>query len=460
MCLSKFIHFLLPILVVCGVTLLSSCSIIPEGNYTALAEQERQLSTAWPEQKGAQETTSLRELISAPQLNELIDEALQANPSLQQTILTLQILRAQRRQTTADRLPNAEFVASAEKEDEEDESFSGTFTISWEADLWQKLADSESAAQMDEAEQLALLQAGRASLTAEVMQEWLGLIGDKHTINIEQLRLANLEKNELYILQRYRSGIGSLEDLDSARSSTSVSRASLEEYEESLAQRQRTLKTILGRVGTAERNADIVVTESYPSVIIPLADLPDQTLKQRPDLQAAYFAIEADDLRTSVAYKDLLPSISLEAALEDIGDSPQSMLLSDPVWALLGQLTAPIFQGGKLRSAAEIAELETAQSYEAYREALLEAIGEVENGLSLERSISRRQEYITAALASARNSLARYEESYRAGLVDILDLLVVQEKTFDLASQRDNLIYERLVNRIDLGLALGLGVEK
>lgn len=129
-------------------------------------------------------------------------------------------------------------------------------------------------------------------------------------------------------------------------------------------------------------------------------------------------------------------------------------MLSDPVWTLLGQLTAPLFQGGKLKSAAEIAELETAKSYQVYRETLLDAINEVENALSLEQSITRRHKHIESALASARNSLARYQECYRSGLVDILDLLTVQEKTFDIAAQLDNLIYQRLINRIDLGLGV------
>ena len=78
----------------------------------------------------------------------------------------------------------------------------------------------------------------------------------------------------------------------------------------------------------------------------------------------------------------------------------------------------------------------------------------------MSRSITRRENHITSALVSARNSLERYEESYRSGLVDILDLLTVQEKTFDLASELDTLTYERLINRIDLGLALGLGVAQ
>ena len=449
-------NLLLPILVAGALLLLSSCCIVPQGSYTALAEQERQVVTKWSLQENAKEATSLTELISDPELNSLIEEALQANPNLQQTVLTLKILGAQRRQVTADRLPQAEFDVGADKKEGEDKSYSGSLSISWEVDLWKKLADSERAAVLDEKEQHALLEAARTSLIADVMTEWLGLISDQHIINIEKLRLENLEKNELYILQRYRNGIGALEDLDSARTSTAVSKASLEEYNESLSQRQRTLKILLGRI----ESADLIVKESYPEVITPIVDLPDQTLQRRPDLQAAYFAIEAADLRTSVAYKDLLPSISLQAALEDIGDSPQSMLLSNPLWDLLGQLTAPVFHGGKLKAAAEIAELKTAQSYEAYRETLLEAISEVENALSLEQSITRRQNHITSALASARNSLERYQESYRSGLVDILDLLTVQEKTFDLASQLDNLIYERLANRIDLGLALGLGIEK
>jgi NodT family efflux transporter outer membrane factor (OMF) lipoprotein len=451
---TKIRHLLFPVLVTCGVLFLSSCSIGPQGNYEMRVEQDLKRTPDWSLQEDAKEVTSLKELISAPELDVLIEEALTANPNLQQTVLALKITQAQRRQATGDRLPEVGFNAYAEKEEGKDEGFSGALSISWELDLWKKLADSESAAMMDEKEQQALLEAARTSLVGQVMSEWLGLIHDQRTIDIEALRLENLEKNELYIKQRYRNGIGTLEDLDSARASTAVSRASLVEYKENLVQRQRLLKTLLGRIGTE----NLTVKSLYPEVLKPLADLPEQTLQRRPDLQAAYFAIESANLRTSVAYKELLPSISLKVALEDISDSPGSMLLSDPVWALLGQLTAPLFQGGKLRAEAEVAELTAAQSFEMYRETLLEAISEVENALSYEQSITARQKHITSALSSARNSLERYQESYRSGLVDILDLLTVQKKTFDLAAQLDNIIYERLANRIDLGLALGLGV--
>ncbi|MCK2182749.1 TolC family protein, partial [Halomonas getboli] len=130
------------------------------------------------------------------------------------------------------------------------------------------------------------------------------------------------------------------------------------------------------------------------------------------------------------------------------------------LWSLLGQLTAPLFQGGQLKAAADIAELEGAHAYQAYRETLLEAVGEVQDAIGLETSLARRQADTAEALASARRSLAQYTERYRAGLVDLVDLLDVQQQTYDLEVSRNDLIESRLTNRIDLGLALGLGVSE
>jgi outer membrane protein TolC len=64
------------------------------------------------------------------------------------------------------------------------------------------------------------------------------------------------------------------------------------------------------------------------------------------------------------------------------------------------------------------------------------------------------------ALAKAQNNLHQYQRRYRTGLVEILDLLAVQRQAYDLEIQRNNLVYKRLANRVNLGLALGLGVKQ
>ena len=444
------------LLIALGCLVASGCTSLSNNpDYLAQADSDRQNVVSWSEMEDGSETTYLNELVNSGDLNALIAEARVANPDLRQTLLSLEILRAQYRATQADQLPDIDAGLGASKTEHLDTAYTGTLTISWELDLWQKISDEASAAAGDVAEQLALYQAARDTLVAEVMQGWLQLINLNRSVAIEKQWVELLEQNEQWILQRYRSGLGDLEDLDSAQSSAASARATLIAVQESLQQQQRAMNLLLGR-----RQGSTVIASDYPQVLAPLTGLPDQTLQRRPDLKAAYMAIRANDIRTSVAYKDMLPSISLEAALSDTGTSPGDALLRNPVWSLLGQLTAPLFRGGELQANADAAELTTAQSYQTYRETLLTAVKEVEDAIGQESSLGNQQQQIDSALLSARRNYQQYQQKYRNGLVSVLDLLYVQQQTFDLESQLNDLTYDRLSNRITLGLALGLGIKE
>jgi outer membrane protein TolC len=150
----KKLNFWLSALLTATVLFMSSCSLAPQANYTALAEQERQEVTAWAAQEGAKQTTNVNELINSPELNALIEEALSSNPRIQQTVLTLKILRLQRYQARADRLTEVSLDDATENGEDDLNSHSGSLSISWEIDLWHKFAETESAAGMDEAADL------------------------------------------------------------------------------------------------------------------------------------------------------------------------------------------------------------------------------------------------------------------------------------------------------------------
>ena len=61
--------------------------------------------------------------------------------------------------------------------------------------------------------------------------------------------------------------------------------------------------------------------------------------------------------------------------------------------------------------------------------------------------------------ANAERSSENYTSKYRQGLADVLDLLTVYQQTYNLKAQLLQLHFNQLSNRIDLGLALGLGVS-
>ena len=469
--------------------LLSACTSTDDRALSESASSSTGNNVVWQSQAQQQESTqtlllnsdtTLTDVIDIKELPHLagyIDEALSSNASLQQSLITLRKAQVAIDSAKADRNLNVDASFSASKSETTNSSastssntnsstsssssspsYSASMNVSWELDLWQKISDGISAANLDAASARASYQSARDSLVANVVRSYIDVLTQQQLLNIEQSRLTVLENNEAVILKRYSTGLGSLDDLDTARTSSANTRATIAQYENALLTAKRTLAVLLGRQNQSLNELNTQV--SFPDVLLPLTTLPKQDLARRPDLQAAFYALKATEFEVDVAYKALLPSISLSASLSDNDSTPSQALFTNPLWSLLGQMTAPLFQGGALRAQIEDAKLTSANAWWQYRETLLTAVQETQNALDSETALSARISHTNVALANAERSVSTIEGQYRQGLADILDLLSVYETRFNLQAQAVELHAQKLQNRIDLGLALGLGVSQ
>jgi len=469
--------------------LLSACTSTDDRALSESASSSTGNNVVWQSQAQQQESkqtlllnsdTTLTDIIDIKELPHLagyIDEALSSNASLQQSLITLRKAQVAIDSAKADRNLNVDASISASKSETTNSSastssntnsstssnssspsYSASMNVSWELDLWQKISDGISAANLDAASARASYQSARDSLVANVVRSYIDVLTQQQLLNIEQSRLTVLENNEAVILKRYSTGLGSLDDLDTARTSSANTRATIAQYENALLTAKRTLAVLLGRQNQSLNELNTQV--NFPDVLLPLTTLPKQDLARRPDLQAAFYALKATEFEVDVAYKALLPSISLSASLSDNASTPSQALFTNPLWSLLGQMTAPLFQGGALRAQIEDAKLTSANAWWQYRETLLTAVQETQNALDSETALSARISHTNVALANAERSVSTIEGQYRQGLADILDLLSVYETRFNLQAQAVELHAQKLQNRIDLGLALGLGVSQ
>ncbi|MBB1306855.1 TolC family protein [Pseudoalteromonas sp. SR43-5] len=434
---------------------LAACSSQPsyQGNST---EQSLKQHTNWQyTQSNAQHVNYITDLVNIEGLDSLIEQAVTNNPSFNQVHVALKLAYAQRDVTAASQWFSVDAGFDAQRSETEGTQYSSSVGISWEADIWQKIADNVAAQDMTIASNQATYQGAKDTLVASVIRTYLNIILQQNLLDIEQQRLVVLQNNEQSIVERYQYGLGDLEALDTARTSTASTRATIADYQEQIAKAKRALMLIVG----TDKLQNLPNTLTLPSVIEPLSTLPEQDLARRPDLQSAYYNIQAKYYLVDVSYKELLPSISLSASLSDFASTPSQSLLTSPVWSLLGSLSAPLFEGGALRAQVDIAKLNAEQAFWQYQDTLLSAVNEVENALGQEQSLTEQQLQISNALASAKRSFSNYQSKYQQGLVDILDLLTVQQKVYDLQAQLSQINYTLLTNRIDLGLALGLGVS-
>lgn len=440
----------LKFLTISMAVVLTGCSTFSDTDFAQRAQANTEKVT---DSLLEQEPLALTMLFSNEQLEALIAQALTDNPNLKQTLMTLKVSQLRLTQSTADQWPNIEGSVSSTKQQNSTTSYSAGLNLNWTLDVWQQLDNTTSAQQASTKALEHAYQQAESLLIANVMQSYLQLIQLNQLIDIETRKVTTLTTNESIIVNRYRKGLTDLKELDTAKSNTQSAQASLVDYQNQYQQVKGNLALLLGR-----SSVELELGKLFPDVRKPIEQLDTANIGRRPDLRQAYQSIVASEYQHKVAYKSLLPKLSLTASISNSDVNLHDALFGSSAWQLLGQLTAPIFNSGKLQSEVEVAKLNAEQSYWQFQEKLLSAVNEVEQAVLSEYSLAKRLALTEQAFQSAKRSEATYTERYRQGTVSLIDLLQVQQSTFSLQSQITQLTYQQLNNRIQLGLALGYGV--
>ncbi len=186
--------------------------------------------------------------------------------------------------------------------------------------------------------------------------------------------------------------------------------------------------------------------------------IPADTLRQRPDVQAAERRLAAETARIGVAEAARYPSFKISGS---VGVEALTLSALDNggagTAALLGNITSPIFDAGRLRNQARAQEAVRDQVLVAYEQTVLNALQEVENALvSLLRN-GERSEALAIATASAENAAELARQRYSAGLIDFQPVLDTQRSVRTLEDTLATSRAEGVLALIRLYKSLGGG---
>jgi outer membrane protein TolC len=129
------------------------------------------------------------------------------------------------------------------------------------------------------------------------------------------------------------------------------------------------------------------------------------------------------------------------------------------VWNILGNLTQPLFQGGRLIAQKEQANAQALEAASNYATVILTAYFEVETGLYSEQLLETQEKSLQIASHESVEAERLALEEYSSGLVDMMTLLESQRRSYDARSALLEVSTQRLLNRVNLYLALGVDIE-
>ena len=396
-----------------------------------------------------------------PILIELVDEALRENTDIGAAYARLDAAIAGERISGADRLPSVGGSAGLSRTEygnsfiSDSSNLSLGLNASWEPDLWGRISDGIKASEIDSEAAASDIAGARLSITGQVAQSWFSLIEARLLADLSRREIEAQERALRLTQRRFESGVSGSSDVRLARSS--------------VAQAQATQAAREQRLSSLSRQIEILLTRYPASALEAATDLPDlppltgvgsptYILTQRPDLIAAERRLAGQGLQIDLARKALLPSLSLSGSTTASGGGLASFFDFDALVAnLAANLTAPIFQGGRLRANVEVQEAVLEQQMQSYIGTVLDAYLDVENALDGEARLAERETALRVAVDESLEAEKRLELRYTEGLATILQLLDAQTRRLSAEGQLISARAERLQNRVRLHVALGGG---
>ncbi len=228
---------------------------------------------------------------------------------------------------------------------------------------------------------------------------------------------------------KFKGGDSAITDVYQAQLLLQQAQAQVILSQQFIEQSENQISILLGRnPGPIARGFAL---NNQPHMAVVPTGLPSALIERRPDVRQSEAALMAANANVGVAKAAFFPQISL-TGLFGAQSTALTSFLQGPatVWSLGGEVLQPLYAGGAIRSAYDLAWAQRNESELTYKQTVLNAFGDVSNSLvgynqarlyrmKIEEQTNTYQ--ATANLANVR---------FAGGVTSFLEVLVTQQQYF------------------------------
>jgi outer membrane protein, multidrug efflux system len=337
-------------------------------------------------------------------------------------------------------------------------NYSASLSASYQLDFWGQNRDALQAA-----EETAIANRFDRDVVAlttltSVANAYFQVLASQDRIRTAERNIASATRVLDAIKARKNAGTGTDLDVAQQESVLGNQKAQVPPLRQTLDENINALALLVSRPPESVR----VIGGSLDQILSPrvTAGLPSELLTQRPDIRRQEAQLASATANVGSARAQFFPSIQLTGQ----GGYQSSALVSlfqphAAFFSLVGGLTQPIFDGGKILGNFEDAKAKQDELLQTYRKTVVSAFTDVDNALYSIKQTTIRLRLQREVVAASRRAFELSEQQLRAGTADIVTVLNTQTTLF----QAEDLLWQaqlaRLLAFVSLYQALGGGWE-
>lgn len=399
-----------------------------------------------------------------PQLAALIEKAQAGNLDMVQAEARLRQADARARQAGAALLPTLGLNASVNSlygqtrgVSAHETDYSAGLGASYELDFWGRNRDLANAADAATAASAADRRTVALTVTGSVANTYFQLLSLRERIAVAQANLESSRAILKLVQRRVDAGYSAAADALQERANMAAQQATLPVLQQQELEMRDALAILLGRPPEGFTVAGSGLGALAAPDVAP--GLPSALLTRRPDIAAAEANLAAAHANLEAARTAFLPSITLSAsgglqypALAAAIETLPGLGLGAGVAAALAQV---IFDGGKTRAITDEARAHEEELLAAYRAAVMNAFGDVENALGNVGHLAAQESALRDQVVQAEKVLGAARRKYISGYSDFLTITDAERSLYAARDQLSDVRRARLAASVALYKALG-----
>jgi len=329
------------------------------------------------------------------------------------------------------------------------------FSLSYEVDLFGRVRKNVEAANASLQSTAADLGNVQLVLTAELAADYFTLreLDAEYQVVEESVQY---QRKALDLVQRRHEG-GIASGLEVAQQATlldsTISQAAL--VQQSRAQYEHAIAVLVGQPASSFSMPVVPLRATPPAVPI---GLPSDVLERRPDIASLEREVAYENAQIGLARAAFYPHITLSGG-GGLQSTDLTSLFNAPslFWSLGADALEPILQGGRNRANLAAVRAGYDQAVANYRQSVLTAFQQVEDGISNLSTLSQALTTQAAAVEDARRALEIANNRYVGGVTNYLDVITAQTTLLNNQRLHTQLLGQQMVSSVYLVKALGGG---
>ena len=392
-------------------------------------------------------------LFNDPQLTALEDEAAREAPDARTAAARVLEAKATRDSQTAQTLPTGDIAGNISRQHAVNiggasnslfpvggntDSETLNFNVSWELDLFGRLATARKVANADLAAARFNIEGTRASLAASVADNYFQARG--LAVQLADARESERIEGQLQAVAQQRAalGLGAIIEADRVAGDLAQARAQADDLEAQIHIAQRQLLILVGR--GIDPTASLPVEARAPDAPAPPAAIPGDLLSRRPDVREAEAHLRSQAGTARLRHLAIFPTFTLLPGLGLSNTTAPGVTFIPPAtlvpaqqttslgfWTLGAGVTVPVLDIPKLLFDAKAEDARTEQAVIAYEKTVQTAYGEAENALVNLGAGERAVAVLTDGEARAHRASDGTRKLYAMGLDDLTTALTAEQ---------------------------------